>query len=52
MRLLTAMTAAGPIALSGVAAGPGDRQAPTIFSTVENWLAKRIPGFDGATGKD
>jgi hypothetical protein len=25
---------------------------PTYFSAVENWLAKHVPGFDGATGKD
>jgi pimeloyl-ACP methyl ester carboxylesterase len=28
------------------------RIVPTYFSTVENWLAKHVPGFDGATGKD
>jgi hypothetical protein len=28
------------------------RIVPVYFSTVENWLAKRIPAFDGGTGKD
>jgi pimeloyl-ACP methyl ester carboxylesterase len=28
------------------------RIVPVYFSTVESWLAKRIPGFDGATRKD
>ena len=28
------------------------RIAPLYFSTVKNWLATRLPGFDGATPKD
>jgi hypothetical protein len=28
------------------------RIVPVLFSTVEDWLAKRIPGLDGATRKD
>ncbi len=28
------------------------RIVPTYFSTVENWLARRVPGFDGATRRN
>lgn len=28
------------------------RIVPAYFSTVENWLAKRVPAFDSGTGKD
>ena len=28
------------------------RIVPAYFSTVENWLGKRVSGFDGRTGKD
>jgi uncharacterized protein len=28
------------------------RIVPAYFSTVQNWLAKRLPGLNGSTGKD
>ncbi len=38
MRWLTGITAAGLIALSGAAAGPGDRQTPAVLAMDENTL--------------